>query len=170
MYTVLATVRYLSKAAFFSECGDLHGISRASVSRAIDNVTKSICNRLYNINFPTGNDAIRTKHEFYQIAGFPNVLGAVDGTLIPIIAPKDNEPEYVCRRGFHAMNVQVVADASLRFTNVVCKLPGSTHECVYVFKLRTENPYGNTARWIKTLSTELTVGFLETRHMHCEVT
>lgn len=61
-----------------------------------------------------GNDAIRTKHEFYQIAGFPNVLGAVDGTLIPIIAPKDNKPEYVCRKGFHAMNVQVVADASLR--------------------------------------------------------
>nr|XP_034315948.1 putative nuclease HARBI1 isoform X1 [Crassostrea gigas] len=75
-----------------------------------------------------GNDAIRTKHEFYQIAGFPNVLGAVDGTLIPIIAPKDNEPEYVCRKGFHAMNVQVVADASLRFTNLVCKWPGSTHD------------------------------------------
>lgn len=61
-----------------------------------------------------GNDEIRTKYEFYQIAGFSNVLGAVDGILIPIIAPKDNEPEYVCRKGFHAINVQVVADASLR--------------------------------------------------------
>lgn len=118
----------MSKAAFFLECGILHGISRASVSRAIDNVTKSICNRLHNIKFPTGNDAIRTKHEFYQIAGFPNVLGAVDGTLIPIIAPKDNEPEYVCRKGFHAMNIQVVTDTSLRFTNLVCKWPGSTHD------------------------------------------
>uniref|UniRef100_A0A8W8MP04 DDE Tnp4 domain-containing protein n=1 Tax=Magallana gigas TaxID=29159 RepID=A0A8W8MP04_MAGGI len=26
------------------------------------------------------------------------------------------------------MNVQVVADASLRFTNLVCKWPGSTHD------------------------------------------
>ena len=62
-----------------------------------------------------GNDAVRTKHDFYQIAGFPNVLGAVDGSLIPIIAPNNNEPEYVCRKGFHAINIQVVADASLRY-------------------------------------------------------
>lgn len=61
-----------------------------------------------------GNDAIRTKHEFYQIAGFPNVLCAVDRILIPFIAPKDNEPDYACRKGFHAINLQVVADASLR--------------------------------------------------------
>nr|XP_022294334.1 putative nuclease HARBI1 [Crassostrea virginica] len=125
---VLVTVRYLAKGSFFSECGDLHGISRPSVSRCIESVTKSICKRVENINFPIGNDAVRTKHDFYQIAGFPNVLGAVDGSLIPIIAPKDNEPEYVCRKGFHAINVQVVADASLRFTNIVCKWPGSVHD------------------------------------------
>ncbi|XP_061162901.1 putative nuclease HARBI1 [Saccostrea echinata] len=74
------------------------------------------------------NEALVTKHHFYQIAGFPNVIGAIDGTLIPIMAPKENEPEYVCRKGFHAMNVQVVADASLRFTNIVCKWPGSVHD------------------------------------------
>ncbi|XP_062566936.1 putative nuclease HARBI1 [Saccostrea cucullata] len=125
---VLVTIRYLSKAAFFSECGDLHGVSRSSVSRAIDSVTRSICNRLNNIHFPSENEASRTKHEFYQIAGFPNVLGAVDGTLVPITAPKDNESVYVCRKGYHAINVQVVADASLRFTNIVCKWPGSTHD------------------------------------------
>lgn len=51
---VLVTVRYLAKASFFSECGDLHGISRASVSRAVDAVTKSICHRLDNIHFPKG--------------------------------------------------------------------------------------------------------------------
>ena len=62
-----------------------------------------------------GNDAVRTKYDFYQIAGFPNVLGAVDGSLIPIIAPKNNEPEFICRKGFHAINIQVVADASLRY-------------------------------------------------------
>lgn len=51
---VLVTVRYLAKASFFSECGDLHGISKASVSRAVDAVTKSICQRLDNIHFPKG--------------------------------------------------------------------------------------------------------------------
>lgn len=34
---VLVTLRYLSKGDFFSEVGDLHGISRPSVSRIIHN-------------------------------------------------------------------------------------------------------------------------------------
>jgi hypothetical protein len=34
----------------------------------------------------------------------PNVIGVIDGTLIPIIAPKDNEADFVCRKGFHAIN------------------------------------------------------------------
>ncbi|XP_056017405.1 putative nuclease HARBI1 [Ostrea edulis] len=125
---VLVTLRYLAKASFFSECGDLHGISRVSVSRSIDAVTKSICAKIDNINFPTENEAIQIKQDFFKMAGFPNVLGAIDGTLISIIAPKENEPEYVCRKGFHALNIQVVADTSLRFRNVVCKWPGSVHD------------------------------------------
>ncbi|XP_056018427.1 putative nuclease HARBI1 isoform X2 [Ostrea edulis] len=104
---VLVTLRYLAKASFFSECGDLHGISRASVSRSIDAVTKSICSKIDNINFPTENEAIQIKQDFFKMAGFPNVLGAIDGTLISIIAPKENEPE---------------------FRNVVCKWPGSVHD------------------------------------------
>lgn len=37
---VLVTLRYLSKGDFFSEVGDLHGISRPSVSRIINNGMK----------------------------------------------------------------------------------------------------------------------------------
>ena len=39
------------------------------------------------------------------------LIGAVDGTLEPIIAP------YVCRKGYHAINVQGVVDADLRLLN-----------------------------------------------------
>jgi hypothetical protein len=41
--------------------------------------------------------------------------GAVDGTLIPIIAPAEHEEAYVCRKGFHALNVQAVCDADMRY-------------------------------------------------------
>jgi hypothetical protein len=44
-----------------------------------------------------------------------NVIGVIDGTLILIIAPKDNEADFVCRKGFHAINVQAVADDYLRY-------------------------------------------------------
>jgi len=42
---------------------------------------------------------------FYELAGFPKVIGAIDGTLIPIRTPFKNEHLYVCHKGFHAINV-----------------------------------------------------------------
>jgi len=65
---------------------------------------------------------------FNSIANFPNVLGCVDGTQVPISAPHASEHLFVCRKGFHALNVQVVCDHQLRFTNIVAKWPGSSHD------------------------------------------
>lgn len=39
--------------------------------------------------------------------GFPIVLGCNDGTFTRFIAPNENEPDYVNRKGFHSLNVQV---------------------------------------------------------------
>ena len=70
-----------------------------------------------NINFPNDHYVLRRiKEEFYEIARFPNVVGAIDGTLIPIMGMTgDEEPAFVCRKGFHALNVQAVVDANMRF-------------------------------------------------------
>uniref|UniRef100_A0A8W8IGR4 DDE Tnp4 domain-containing protein n=1 Tax=Magallana gigas TaxID=29159 RepID=A0A8W8IGR4_MAGGI len=40
----------------------------------------------------------------------------------------DDEPNFICRKGFPSINVQGVVDADLRFTNAVVKWPGSTHD------------------------------------------
>ena len=64
----------------------------------------------------------------YDIKEFPLVLGAVDGTLIPIKAPSVDEHLYVCRKGFHALDVQGVCDANNLFTNIVAHYAGSTHD------------------------------------------
>ena len=65
---------------------------------------------------------------FYELAGFPKVIGAIDGTLIPIRTPFKNEHLYVCHKGFHAINVMATCNARLLFTNVVAKWHGSTHD------------------------------------------
>ena len=79
-------------------------------------VVESIDRNLKNINFPvTEADIASTKKQFFKMAGIPNCLGAVDGTLIPIISPSGaDEPVYICRKGFHALNVQAVADEKMR--------------------------------------------------------
>ncbi|XP_069128985.1 putative nuclease HARBI1 [Argopecten irradians] len=68
------------------------------------------------------------KEGFHGIAGMPNVVGAIDGTLIPIQSPTVDEHVFVCRKGYHALNVQAICDHSLKFINVVCKWPGSVHD------------------------------------------
>lgn len=77
------------------------------------------------------------------------MLGAVDGTLIKIQAPSENEPSYVCRKGFHALNVQAVSDASLRFIDLVCKWPGAVNDSfVFEKKFKPELHLGSRVQWM----------------------
>ena len=127
-------LRFFATGSFQRECGDIHGLSKPSVSRCIDAVSRAISQRVRNyITFPTTDEELRViKKGFFEINGFPNVIGAINGTLIAIKGPSADEPLYVCRKGFHAINVQVVCDAQLRILNIVAKWPGSTHDS-YIF-------------------------------------
>ncbi|XP_029917515.1 putative nuclease HARBI1 [Myripristis murdjan] len=80
------------------------------------------------IDFPNTPRAIQQKQtQFMQKAGFPGVVGAIDGTHIKIIAPSINEDVYVNRKRYHIINTQVVFDAEY-ILDVVPKWPGSTHD------------------------------------------
>ncbi|XP_062594937.1 putative nuclease HARBI1 [Saccostrea cucullata] len=123
---VLVTLRYLSKGNFFSELGDLHGISRSSVSRIIHNVCMAINRTMNNISFPRDAPTLRCiKTDFFNIAHFPNCVGAVDGTLIPIKGMGGpEEAAYVCRKNYYALNVQTTVDSKMRFIHVNACFPG----------------------------------------------
>ncbi|XP_046328221.2 putative nuclease HARBI1 isoform X3 [Haliotis rufescens] len=112
---LLLTLRYLSKGGFFVELGDLHGTVKSSVSRVFHPTVDAICNSINNICFDLDN-LRNVKHDFYRLAGFPRVIGAIGGTLVPIRRPPaDEEAAYVCRKGFHAINVQAICDANLSY-------------------------------------------------------
>ncbi|CAC5364487.1 Protein eyes shut homolog,Neurogenic locus Notch protein,Neurogenic locus notch homolog protein 3,Protein eyes shut,Protocadherin Fat 4,Delta-like protein C,Neurogenic locus notch homolog protein 1,Fibropellin-3,Protein crumbs homolog 2,Sushi, nidogen and EGF-like domain-containing protein 1,Protein jagged-1a,Sushi, von Willebrand factor type A, EGF and pentraxin domain-containing protein 1,Protein jagged-2,Neurogenic locus notch homolog protein 2,Protein crumbs homolog 1,Protein jagged-1,Protein jagged-1b len=65
---------------------------------------------------------------FYDIAGFPNVVGAVDGTHVCIESPSIIEHIYVNRKNYHSINVQGICDSYLKFLNIVSQWPGGTHD------------------------------------------
>ncbi|XP_052282277.1 putative nuclease HARBI1 [Dreissena polymorpha] len=73
-------------------------------------------------------DIVKEKRVFYDKCGFPNLVGAVDGTLIPITTPTVDEEVYICRKGYHAINCQAIVNTSLKFIDVVARWPGSTHD------------------------------------------
>ncbi len=108
------------------------GPSQSTVSRVLNGTiaaltTPNIVRQF--IDFPTDLQTLRQKQEaFMRIAGFPGVVGAIDGTHVRIISPTVNEEAYVNRKGFHSINVQVVFDAAYKILDLVPKWPGSTHD------------------------------------------
>ena len=77
---------------------------------------------------PTQQELINVMGGFHEIAGFPNVIGAIDGTHIRIKSPPNDEHLFVNRKNYHSINVQGVCDEKLRFFNIVSKWPCSTHD------------------------------------------
>ena len=63
-----------------------------------------------------------------NIAGFPGVVGVIDGTHVRIVAPSLNEDVYVNRKRYHSINTQIVFSADYRIWDIVAKWPGSTHD------------------------------------------
>ncbi|XP_051975359.1 putative nuclease HARBI1 [Xyrauchen texanus] len=127
---LLATLRYFAVGSFMEVVGDSLGLSKSSVSKTVTTVTPLLLQLMKSILvFPKTPEEIQlANQQFYDIDNIPRVIGIIDGTLIPVLSPKVNEHLYICRKGYPAINVQVVCDHQGMFTDIVAKWPGSTHD------------------------------------------
>ena len=102
---VMIALRYFASGSYMNVIGDAHGVSKMSVSRSIHSIAKNIAKNIgLYIQFPmTNTERQSVMFNFYDIKEFPLVLGAVDGTLIPIKAPSVDEHLYVCRKGIRTV-------------------------------------------------------------------
>ncbi|XP_029899991.1 putative nuclease HARBI1 [Myripristis murdjan] len=119
-------LRFFANGSFLYDVGDAERLSKATVCRAVRKVCLALKQILPNfVVFPGQKPLSAIKEEFHRIAGFPNVIGCIDGTHIPITAPSHNEAEYVNRKSIHSINVQITCDAAHVITSVEAKWPGS---------------------------------------------
>ncbi|KAK3931341.1 Protein ALP1-like [Frankliniella fusca] len=88
------------------------------------------------IIWPTGEKLISVKNKFQRLgktAKLANVIGAIDGSHIPIPAPKVNSMYYKTRNKEYAVTLQAVCDADLLYTDCFAGFPGSVPD-VRVFR------------------------------------
>ena len=106
---VLLTLRFYATGTFQDVIADLIGVDTSTASRTISRVTDALLPHVRRfIKMPSQPAQLRrTKEKFFAMRGFPNVIGCIDGTHIRIQAPREREYEFVNRRNFHSMNVQV---------------------------------------------------------------
>ncbi|KAK3513690.1 hypothetical protein QTP70_028774 [Hemibagrus guttatus] len=101
-------LRFFANGTFLYKIGDAENISKATVCRIVRKVCLALKRFLHIfLVFPTHKPLRAIKEDFQRIAGFPNVVGCINGTHIPIIAPSENEADFVNRRSIHSINVQV---------------------------------------------------------------
>ena len=70
----------------------------------------------------------RNCQQFFQHKGFPGVIGAIDGSHIPIKTPTVDAEQYFNRTKFPSIVLQAVCDQNLHFLDVFCGWPGSVHD------------------------------------------
>lgn len=130
---VLIVLRFLGTGSFQAVTGgdELHGVHKSTVSRCISRFCDSLLKYLPEyIQFPECQREIQNcKEDFYKIARFPNVVGAIDCTHISIKKPNDeNAYVFLNRKRYYSINVQLVCDASLKILDVVARWPGGCHD------------------------------------------
>lgn len=129
---VLCALRFFATGSYQRSIGEEYscGLSQTVVHRSVHMVTEAIVNIAGNyITLPaTQLERNSIKLEYMNRWGFPGVIGCLDGTHIAILKPSVEEHNYINRKGFHSINVQVICDHKLSIRSVFANYGGSTHD------------------------------------------
>ena len=91
------------------------------------------------IHFPeTVAETTASIGTFKDLSRLPNIVGAIDGTHIPINAPYESAVDYFSRYQHHDFGIQAVADGALLFLDFSAGNAGSMHDAHI---LRSSNLY-----------------------------
>ncbi|KAM7306726.1 putative nuclease HARBI1 [Ixodes scapularis] len=127
---VLLALRVYASGSFQSVVGDVVHLSQASASRVVNCVSQAIVlMATEEIRFRTARRAVSlTSLAFFGIAGFPMVLGCIDGTHIAIKVSKEDKPAYLNRKGYTSINVQAICNPGSVITELTVKWLRRTHD------------------------------------------
>ncbi|GFQ97309.1 nuclease HARBI1 [Trichonephila clavata] len=105
---VLIALRFYAVACMQLAIADLFDVSQPTVCRVVHRVSEAIASLLPDfIHLPVNREECKTvSRKFFNIARFPKVIGALDGTFVRIISPGGEDAE----------------------RNVVARWPGSAHD------------------------------------------
>ena len=128
---LLLTLWMLSSQETIRSMGDRFGVCNASVYRIVKRVISAINVNWTSkvISWPSNGSVTHVTDGFFGRRGLQGaVLGAIDGSHVPIKAPGTHQDVYINRKGFHSVVIQAVCNHRMFFTDCFVGYPGSTHD------------------------------------------
>ena len=127
---IAITLHRLGSGDALHTLADLYGISKPSASIIVRKTCEGIKRLLRPLVFqrPTLGRMKQIATEFESLHGIPYILGAIDGSHIPIIAPSIDPASYYCRKRFYSVLLQGVVDYQCKFWDYDFGWAGSIHD------------------------------------------
>ncbi|XP_014292439.1 putative nuclease HARBI1 [Halyomorpha halys] len=151
---VFAALHFFALGKCQRSVGSSYLSSQATVSRCITRVSNAIAAKLLPlwVKFPRFNTE---QPGSFEKLGFRSVLGAIGGTHIAIVKPRQNKQPniYKNNHGYYSVNTQIVCDQDKKILNIT-ECPGSTlsavvWQCSRIGKVMKDNySKGNKNTWL----------------------
>lgn len=125
---LLTTLHWMGHGSQYHVNGRAHGVHKSTVCRNVHNVSHLINEHFFHDYVRWPDDVSLIARDFENIAGFPDIVGLIDGTLVRIEAPTADEPAYVDRNNNHSVNLTLVGGPKHEFFFASCKCPGSVQD------------------------------------------
>ena len=133
-YTILCRVAIclwrLGTNVEYRTISHLFGVGVSTVYVVLHKLCSSVVNDMTAkyIQIPAEEHLRRIINGFLTKWDFPQCIGAIDGSHIPNIAPKEHSLEYFNRKGYHSVLLRVLIDHEYRFLDIYVCWPGSVQD------------------------------------------
>lgn len=123
-------LRYVSDTGFQTGIGEDFGVHHTTVCKTISEVADCILEKAHHwIKFPSNLDVTEeARIKWSNRFQIPTVIGAVDCTHAQIKKSPEFVDDFINRKGFASINVQVTCDVNELITSVDAQWPGSVHD------------------------------------------
>jgi len=131
---VAITIWRLATNVEYRTIAELFGLGRSTVGEIVLDVCETITLYLMPkyVHIPTHEGLKEIVNGFQRRWGFPQTVGAIDGTHIPILRPQESASDYYNRKGYHSILMQAVVEHRGLFLYVNIGWPGKVHDaCVF---------------------------------------
>lgn len=110
--------------------GEVFGIANSTASCIVREFCKVVRKHLLKVlvQFPSEVQFRVLVAEFQALHGIPYIVGAIDGSHIPILAPLIGGEDYYCRKSFHSALLQGIVDVHCKFWDFEFGWAGSLHD------------------------------------------